>query len=81
MTNDGPFPSFQQWSNPSSFYASLPKAIDGVMSFVLCPDVVFQAPQHFKASKPTTTTQIPFLYSLHIYLFLFVCFQISDLAL
>ena len=37
-----------QWSssNASSFHASLLQAIDGVMFLALCPQVVFQAPQH-----------------------------------
>ena len=42
LTDDGPLSSFQgRSSSPSSFDASLLKAIDGVMSLALFPQVVF----------------------------------------
>ena len=34
-----------------SLHASLLQAFDGVMSFASCPQVVSQAPQHFKSSE------------------------------
>ena len=42
------FSSFQgRSSSPSSFYASLLQAVDGVTSLDFCTQVVSQAPQHF----------------------------------
>ena len=47
-----PLPPFEgRSSSASSFHASLLQAIDGVMSLALCPQVVSQAPQHFRSSK------------------------------
>ena len=52
LIDDDALPSFQgRSSTASSFYASLLQAIDGVMSLALCPQVVSQAPQHFKSSE------------------------------
>ena len=52
LTDDGPLASFQGTSSGgSSFHASLLQAIDGVMSLALCPQVVSQAPQHFRSSE------------------------------
>ena len=51
LTDDGPLSSFQgRSSSASSFHASLLQAINGVMSLALCPQVVSQAPQHFRSS-------------------------------
>ena len=45
-------PFFQGISSiSSSFNASLLQAIDGVMSLALCPQIVSQVPQHFRASE------------------------------
>ena len=50
--------SFQgRSSNASSFHASLHQVIDGVMSLALCPQVVSQAPQHFRSSEKQTTCE------------------------
>ena len=38
-------------SSVSSFHASLLQVISGVMSLVLCPQVVSQAPQHFRSCE------------------------------
>ena len=52
LTDDGPLSSFQgRLSNASSFNASLLQVISGVMSLALCPQVVSQAPHHFRSSK------------------------------
>ena len=46
LIDDGPLSSFQaRSSNGSSFIASLIQAIDDVVSLVLCPQVLSQAPQ------------------------------------
>ena len=39
-------------SSSSSFHACPLQSIDGVMSLALCPQVVYQAPQHLPTSKP-----------------------------
>ena len=44
-------------SSASSFHASLLKAIDSVMSLALCPQVVFQATQHFRSSEKRDTCE------------------------
>ena len=44
LTDDGPLLSFQ--SSASSFHTSLLLVIDGVVSLVLCLQIVSQAPQH-----------------------------------
>ena len=50
--DDGPLSSFQgRSSSASSFNASLLQVIDGVMSLALRPQVVSQAPQHFRSSE------------------------------
>ena len=52
LIDDDPLSSFQgRSSSGSSFHASLLQAIDGVMSLALCPQVVSQAPQHFRSSR------------------------------
>ena len=52
LIDDGSLSSFQGRSSSAlSFHASLFQAIDGVMSLVLCPLVVSQAPQHFISSE------------------------------
>ena len=52
LTDDGPLSSFQgRSSSASSFHATLLQPIDGVMSLALCPQVVFQASQHFRSSE------------------------------
>ena len=44
LIDDGPLPSFQgRSSSASSFHTSLLQAIDDVVSFGLCPQVMFQA--------------------------------------
>ena len=56
MIKDGLVSSFEgRSSSASSFHASLPQAIDGVMSLALCPQVVSQAPQHFRSSEKQAT--------------------------
>ena len=50
LIDDGPLSSFQRSSSASSFHVSLLQVIDGVMSLALCPQVVSQAPQHFRSS-------------------------------
>ena len=58
LIDDGPLSSFQgRSSSASSFRASLLQAIDGVMSLTLCPQVVSQAPQHFRSSKKQATCE------------------------
>jgi len=58
LTDDGPLSSFQGWSSSaSSFHTSLLQAIDGVMSLDLCPQVVTQAPQHFRSSEKQVTCE------------------------
>ena len=42
-------------SSASSFQPSRLQAIDGVMSLALCPQVVSQAPQHFRPSETQAT--------------------------
>ena len=42
-------------SRASSFHASLLQAIDGVKYLVLCPQIVSQAPQHFRSSETQAT--------------------------
>ena len=52
LTDDGPLSSFQgRSSSASSVHASLFKAIDGVMSLALCPQVASPVPQHFRSSE------------------------------
>ena len=47
LIDDGPLSSFEgRSSSASSFYASLLQAIDGEMSLAVCPQIVFQVPQH-----------------------------------
>ena len=56
--DDGPLSSFQgRSSSASSFHASLLQAVDGVMSLALYPQVVSQAPQHFRSSKKQATCE------------------------
>ena len=56
LMDDGPLSSFQgRSSSASSFNASLLQAIDGVMSLALCPQVVSQAPEHFRSSEKQAT--------------------------
>ena len=58
LIDDGPLSSFQgRSSSASSFHASLLQAIDGVMSSALCPQVVSQAPQHFRSSEKQATRE------------------------
>ena len=69
-SDDGPLSSFQgRSSTTSSFNASLRQAINGVMSFALCPQVVSQASQHFRSSEKQATCEGCFAYqcvcSLH----------------
>ena len=45
-------------SSASSFYASVLQAISGVMSLALCPQVVSQAPQHFRSSKKQAICEV-----------------------
>ena len=52
LIDNGPLSSFQgRSSGMSSFHASLFQAIDSVMSSALYPQVVSQAPQHFRSSE------------------------------
>ena len=52
MFDNGPFSSSQGRSlSASLFYASPLQAITCVMSLALCPQVVSQAPQHFRSSE------------------------------
>ena len=44
-------------SSTSSFHVSLLQAIGGVMSLALCPQVVSQAPQHFRSSEKQATCE------------------------
>ena len=48
-------------SSASSFLASLLQAIDGVMSLALCPQVVSQAPQHFRSSETQARRYVYFV--------------------
>ena len=58
LTDDGPLLSFQgRSSSASSFYCCLLQAIDCVMSLALCPQVVSQAPQHFRSSEKLATCE------------------------
>ena len=58
LTDDGPHSSFQgRSSSASSFHASLLQAIGGVMSLALCPQVVSQAPHHFRSSEKQATCE------------------------
>ena len=58
LIDDVPLSSFQERSSSaSSLHASLLQAIDGVMSLVLCPRVVSQAPQHFRSSEKQATCE------------------------
>ena len=58
LTDDGSSSSFPGRSpGASSFHASLLQLIDGVLSLVLCPQVVSQAPQHFRSSETQATYQ------------------------
>ena len=60
LIEDGPLLSFpgrlssaSPWrlSSASPFHASLNEAIDGVTSLAFCPQVVSEAPQHFRSSE------------------------------
>ena len=54
----GPLTSFQgRSSSASSLRASLLQAIDDAMSLALCPQVVSQAPQHFRSSENCFASQ------------------------
>ena len=65
LTDDGPLSSFKgRSSSASSFHASLLQTIDGVMSLVLCPQVVSQASQHFRSSEKQATCDGCFAASL-----------------
>ena len=56
LSDDGPLSSSQGRSSSAfSFHASLSQAIDGVISLALFPQVVSQAPQHFKSSEKQAT--------------------------
>ena len=48
LTDDGPLSSFQGRSSSASSFL---QAIDSVMSLALCPQLVSQAPQHFRSSR------------------------------
>ena len=57
--DDGPLSSFQgRSSSASSFNASLLQVIDGVMSLALRPQVVSQAPQHFRSSEKQAIVRV-----------------------
>ena len=52
LTDDDPLSSFHRRSSrASSFHASLLRAFSAVMSLALCPQVLPQAPQHFRSSE------------------------------
>ena len=52
LIEDGPLLSFPgRLSSASPFHASLNEAIDGVTSLAFCPQVVSEAPQHFRSSE------------------------------
>ena len=54
----GPLSSFQGRSfSASSFHASFLQVIDGMMCLALCPQVVSQAPQHFRSSEKQATCE------------------------
>ena len=56
--DDGPLLSFQGRSSSYSYvHASLFQATDRVMSLALCPQVVSQAPQHFRSSETQATCE------------------------
>ena len=56
LIDAGPLSSFsERSSSASSFHASLLQVVDGVMSLPFCPQVVSQAPQHFRSSETSTT--------------------------
>ena len=56
LIDNGPHLSFQGRSlSTSSFHTSLIQAMDGVMSSALSPQVVSQAPQHFRSSETQAT--------------------------
>ena len=58
LIDDGPLSSFQgRSSSASSFKAFLLQAISGVISLVLCPQVVSQASQHFRSSEKQATCE------------------------
>ena len=58
LTDDGPLSSFQRRSSSaSSFHTFLLRAIDGVMSLALCPQVVSQTAQHFRSSRTQATCE------------------------
>jgi len=58
LIDDDPFSSFQgRLASTSSFHAPLLQVIDGVMSLALCPQVVSQAPQHFRSSEKKATCE------------------------
>ena len=55
LIDDGPLSSFQgRLSSTSSFHTSLLQAVDGAMSLALCPQIISQAPQHFRSSEMQT---------------------------
>ena len=58
LIDDDPFSSFQgRLASTSSFNTFLLQAINGVMSLALCPQVVSQAPQHFRSSEKKATCE------------------------
>ena len=58
LIDDGPLSSFQgKSSSASSFHLSLLQVISGVMSLVLCLQVVSQASQHFRSSEKQATCE------------------------
>ena len=70
LTDDGPFSS-----SASSFHACLLQVINGIMSLVLCLQVVSQAPQHFRSSETHTTWDVWLLFFHRQY----ICLVISSL--
>ena len=58
LIDDGPLSSFQgRSSSASSFKTFLLQAISGVISLVLCPQVVSQTSQHFRSSEKQATCE------------------------
>ena len=57
LIDDGPLSSFPgRLSSTSSFHTSLLQAVNGAISLALCPQIISQAPQHFRSSEMQTTS-------------------------
>ena len=82
LIDDGPLSSFQGTSSrASSFHASLLQAIGGVMSLAYCPQVVSQAPQHFRSSETQAAYDSCFFSSVYLHIHWSICRPLAHASL